>query len=439
MNASKPSASGWSKGTAVLFRFSALYFGLFSLATQIVGSLVLVPGLSFRGFGALWPMRSMTSWIGTALLGIEAPLDFSGAGGETLAFGIQTAWILAAAVVGTLAWTLAARGQSSHAGAHDQGGYAGAHEWFRFFVRLALAGQMFEYGITKIIPNQFEAPALTLLVTPAGDLALNTLLWTTIGSSPGYQMLTGWAELLAGVLLVLPKTVLLGALVCLVDMLHVFALNMEFDIGLKLTTLHLILLAGALIVPDLGRLGRFFVRNEDVAAPFGGPGRTWAGSRTAASVMLFLGVYLVGMQVRANVGFWYSAGGGSPRSALYGIWDVEEMGVSGVERPVALFDYDRRWRRLVFDEPGTMAIQRTDDSFQRFGALIDEGNGTIELSRPASPTWSASLRFTRDMPDRLVLDGTMDGTPIRAVLRRRDEDTFRLLNSHFRWLRPDSG
>lgn len=416
----------WNAGTAVVFRFAVVYLGLFSLATQILGSLVLVPGVGFRGFGALWPMRAITAWIAANVVGIETPLDFSGANGETMAFWIQTAWLLAFAVIVTLGWTLAARGRSD---------YTRAHGWFRLFVRLALAGQLIEYGITKIIPNQFEAPALSVLVTPSADLSLNTLLWTTIGSSPGYQIFTGWAELVAGVLLVIPRTVLLGAVVALADMLHVFALNMAFDIGLKLTTLHLIVLALILIAPDAGRLYRFFVRNREVARPF----RDGGGLRTKA--VMVLGVYLIAMQVWANVNFWYAEGGGAPRSPLYGIWDVEEMAVSGVSRPPVLNDYDRRWRRLIFDDAGTMEIQRTDDSFARFAAVIDESAGTLELTRPASPansSWNASFQFVRDGPERLVIDGSMDGVGVRAVLRRRNEDTFRLLNSHFRWIRPDA-
>ncbi len=38
--------------------------------------------------------------------------------------------------------------------------------------------------------------------------------------------------------------------------------------------------------------------------------------------------------------------------------------------------------------------------------------------------------------DQLTLEGEMDGHRIRARLQRVDFDTFRLLNSGFRWIRP---
>jgi hypothetical protein len=213
---------------------------------------------------------------------------------------------------------------------------------------------------------------------------------------------------------------------------------MAFDIGLKLTTLHLIVLGLVLVAPDARRLVRFFVENREVSRPLR---ESWRGSPAVRTAVIVFGVYLIGMQVWANVNFWYSDGGGAPRSAFYGIWDVEEITVSGVTRPAVLNDYDRRWRRLIFDDAGEMAIQRTDDSLARFAASIDEEAGTLELKRPASPANSSSsalVQYSPDEPGRLLVEGVMDGLPVRAVLRRRNEDTFRLLNSGFRWIRPDA-
>jgi hypothetical protein len=36
----------------------------------------------------------------------------------------------------------------------------------------------------------------------------------------------------------------------------------------------------------------------------------------------------------------------------------------------------------------------------------------------------------------LILEGEMDGYRIRAELQLLERDTFRLLNSGFRWVRP---
>jgi hypothetical protein len=42
----------------------------------------------------------------------------------------------------------------------------------------------------------------------------------------------------------------------------------------------------------------------------------------------------------------------------------------------------------------------------------------------------------RPSPEHLVVEGEMDGQKIRADLRLVEFDTFRVLNSGFRWVRP---
>ncbi len=79
-------------------------------------------------------------------------------------------------------------------------------------------------------------------------------------------MLAGLAEVAAGVLLVVPRTAMLGAWLCLFDMVQVFVLNMAYDFGLKQLSFHLILMAGVLVAPDLPRLADVFLRRKVVGA-----------------------------------------------------------------------------------------------------------------------------------------------------------------------------
>jgi len=134
---------------------------------------------------------------------------------------------------------------------------------------------------------------------------------------------------------------------------------------------------------------------------------------------------------------WFAPGGpGSPRSALYGIWDVAQLSVDGQLRSPLLNDYDRRWRRVIFDAPGVVVFQRTDDSFAHYGASVDIRDHSIALTKGNSRSWKASFRFQRPAEEHLILDGEMDRHTIHVELQRVDFDAFRLLNSGFRWIRP---
>jgi len=101
-----------------------------------------------------------------------------------------------------------------------------------------------------------------------------------------------------------------------------------------------------------------------------------------------------------------------------------------------LNDYDRRWRRVIFDAANSITFQRTDDSFARYQASVDPRLETVVLNRLQSRTWRASFAYDRSTENRLILDGVMDNHRIHAQLERLDLDRFRLLRSDFRWIRP---
>ena len=415
--------------TRIIFRFCAVYLGLFCLATQISGSLFLLPNVSFRGLGTVWPMREITFWIAAHVFQITQPLVYGRNSGETVFFWVQLFWLVILAVLATAVWSALDRRRESD---------VTLHKWLRLFIRFSLAASMFEYGMTKVIPIQFPRPPLNTLITPVGNLSISGLLWTSIGSSPAYEIFTGCAEMLGGALLIVPRTTMLGAMICLAAMTHVFILNMTYDIGLKQVSFHLILLSLFLLAPEFSRLANFFLRNRDTG-PSTQPElfRTIGANRAALAMQIMLGIYLVGMQTYANWSYWYAAGGGSPRSPLYGIWNVDQLSVDGQIRPPILNDYDRRWRRVIFDLPDSVAFQRLDDSFARYGVSIDIYNDRLALTKGNSRKWKSDFTFQRPAPDQLTLDGEMDDHKIQMQLQRVDFDTFRVLNSGFRWVRPD--
>jgi hypothetical protein len=369
----------WPAARLLAFRVGVVYLGLFTLATQLSASLIPNLLFSYRGLGRLWPMRDITQWTAGSIFGVTSALD-EVSGGEPLFFWIQTFWLVIVSVIAVALWSALDRRRHS---------YATWYAWFRLLVRLALAAALFEYGMTKVIPTQFPAPSLTTLVTPVGDLTLSALLWTSVGASQPYEIFTGCVEVLAGVLLLVPRTTMLGALIGLAAATHVFVLNMTYDIGLKLISFHLIVLAGILLAPALPRLIDLFVRNQPAAIP---PeprlARSPRGHRLAVAVPMVFGVYLLGMYAYINWSFWRVAGGGRPTSALHGVWNVEQLSIDGQVRPPQVNDYDRRWRRAIFDGNGTVVFQRTDDSFATYGASIDADRRVLALTKADCGTWA---------------------------------------------------
>ena len=398
-----------------LYRFVVVYLGLFAVASQILTGLLLLPRFSLPPLGTVWPMRDLTSWLGTHVFRVST-LAYQGVSADTPFHWVQLAWIALVSAVAAVVWTVAAGGRET-AGDSDY--------WIRLFFRFALAAQMFYFGMAKVIPTQFPPPPLVTLLKPVGDLSPDDLLWTFMGASVSYQMFTGWAELAAGILLVTPRTAIVGALIAGADMLQVFVLNMSYDVGLKQTSFHLLAISLFLLWPELKRIGQVLVLDRP------------RESRRSLVIQLAFGAYLLAMFTRLAVASWYNPGGpGYEKSVLYGIWDVETMSVDGEVRPPMFNDYDRRWRRVIFDAPELMIVQRLDDSFAHYGASIDPERHTIALRKIQSRLWNASFSYDRRGDDELAIDGEMDGHAIHAQLQRVGMDVFRLTNGTFRWVRP---
>jgi uncharacterized membrane protein YphA (DoxX/SURF4 family) len=397
------------------FRFAVVYLGLFCVASQFLGGLLLFPGGQFPALGTSWPMRDITNWLGTHVFHVQT-LAYAGVSADTPFHWVQLAWLVVLAAIITAIWSVRLKPDATD---------NGVVRWFRLFFRFVLAAQMFYFGMAKVIPTQFPPPSLVTLLKPVGNLSPDDLLWTFIGASTPYQMFTGWAEVVAGLLLVVPKTATIGALIALADMLQVFVLNMSYDVGLKQTSSHLALIALFLLAPEAKRLAGTLV------------GDSRKTSRRSLAIQIAFGLYLLLMFTRLAILSWQNPGGpGAPKSALYGIWDVERLSVDGEFRPPMLNDYDRRWRRVIFDTPDLVVFQRLDDSFAHYGAAIDPDRRQIALRKIQSRQWTSTFSFDRRSADEMSLDGEMDGHVIHAELQRVGMDVFRLTNGGFRWVRP---
>jgi uncharacterized membrane protein YphA (DoxX/SURF4 family) len=415
----------WSPATRVAFRFCFVYFGLYCFFTQISGSLIPVANVDSPELSSLWPMRHIVTWSAAHILRIATPVTYVETGsGDRIFDWVMLFCLLVIATVATVVWSTLDRRREN---------YVTLYKWFRLAIRLCLAGQMFSYGLAKVVPLQMPYPSLVRLLEPFGNFSSMGVLWSSIGASPAYEIFAGSAEMLGGILLVVPRTTTLGALVCLADMIQVFMLNMTYDVPVKLLSFHLILLSLFLVAPDLRRLANLFFLDRP-AGPSTQPTlfATPRANRIALAAQVIFCAVLVGVNVYGSWSIWHQFGGGAPKSALYGIWDVDQLAIDGQIRSPLLIDYGR-WRRVIFDIPIRMSFQRMDGSFARFGASIDINKQTVALTKDDDKDWKSSLTFQRPAPDELILDGAMDGNKVHMKLQLIDSAKFLLVSRGFHW------
>ncbi len=373
-----------------------------------------------------WPLRQITFWTAKHVFGLNRQLIFpnSGSGDKTFDW-VQAFALLMIAAIGTVIWSLADRRREN---------YVSLHKWFRLFIRFALASEMFLYGLDKLIPLQMPFPSLTRLMEPYGNFAPMSVLWYSVGASKFYEIFTGCAETLGGLLLIVPRLTTLGALVCLADMIQVFMLNMTYDVPVKLFSFHLILLSLFLLAPDARRLLNFFFTKRETAPSQDPPlFRKPRANRIAVALQIIFGLYLAGYGLYGSVQAWSQFGGGIPKPELYGIWDVDQMSIDGQRRSPLLGDYDR-WRRMTFDVMNATSFERLDDSWARYGSKIDAKAKTIALTKGSDKNWKASFTYDRPAQDQLILDGTMDSHKIHMNLKLLDRSKLMIISRGFHWI-----
>lgn len=416
----------WGLTVRILFRFCVVYFSLFSLTTQIVTGLFPIPKVDIPDPASLWPVSQTVLWVEAHILRVADPVPWAETGsGDRIFDWALLVCLLIVSALATVTWSILDRKRANS---------STLAKWFLLGIRFALAGQMITYGMDKVIPLQMSYPSLTRLLEPYHNFYPMSVLWSSIGASPGYEVFAGCAELLGGILLIFPQTATYGALVCLTDMIQVFMLNMTYDVPVKILSFHLILFSLLVLSPQFNRLMGFFFLNRPVE-PAGQPALFLSRrkNRIALWAQVAFGIWLLGMNTWSVASDWNVDGGGRPRSPLYGIWNIDELSIDGQIRSPLVTDYDR-WRRTIFDSPESVAFQRMDDSFARFGASINTSASTIALTKGGDKNWTGNLTFQRIAGDQLLLDGAMGGHPVHMRLSLVDSGKFMLVSRGFHWV-----
>nr|WP_187703232.1 DoxX family protein [Nocardia yunnanensis] len=425
----------WHVATRIGFRFATSYFGLFGLVGVIGLTPILLAGLGIdTGWASVHRMlglaRPPIQWTATHLLGLRVTSTQVGSdsGFQWTALFL----VLVIALIATVIWSLLDRRRPC---------YPRLFAWTQVGFRFVLAIAMFYFGMAKAIPTQMPF-VLNRLVEPYGNFSPEGVLWSQVSVSQPYEIALGVAELLAGVLLVIPRTATAGALLCAVDMTQVFLLNMTYDIRLKTVSSQFLLLSLFLLAPHARRL--FTVLCSDRVAPARRPAPLFTSARAnriALVAQLVTGLLLLAVTGVQNWRQWQH-----PAPELYGIYEIDHFSSEGYARDPLLTD-ELRWRRVVVDrpfhvtDPVVLTIQHMDDSFEIYGGSIDPARHLIDLHhRIALGTYAETpvrvrLTYWWPGPGLLVIDADdYAGHRIHAYFKKLDPQAFPLLERGFSWV-----
>ena len=211
--------------------------------------------------------------------------------------------------------------------------------------------------------------------------------------------------------------------------------SFTFDVPVKLFSSNLLLMAIFLAAPDVKRLAGVMVLNRgttprDMRPLFTTVWRRWAATGATA---LFVG-FVMFNDVKQGLGFYrQSLGPNAPRSALWGIWDVEGITRNSVAQPLLLTD-STVLRRVVFGGLNRATFRTVSDSVERYALEVDSVKHEITLTGRFDPKHVRTMSYAKPDSQHLVLSGAVGSDSLVVRLRKLDERRFLLVSRGFNWI-----
>ncbi|MEM7354205.1 MAG: DoxX family membrane protein [Acidobacteriota bacterium] len=378
--------------------------------------------LAFRANPFAPAMHRLAIWAGENVLKMNYDFRADSESGDAMMHYLTVLILFVVAFVGSLVWTLVDREPS-----RDRR----LGRWLFVACRFYLLGVMVAYGLAKIFTLQFVPPSLERLLQTYGTSSPMGLHTTAMGYGKAYAVFGGLAELVGGLLLAYRRTTTLGALILVGVMSNVVVMNFAYDVSVKLFSLHILLFACALLVPDARRLLHVFVFNRPAPAAAHPP---LFGSQRARLVGRAMAASGIGLFLLTNVATGFASekalGRGAAKPPLWGIYDVESFYLDGELRPPLLTDASR-WQNVVFDTLGRLSVRRMDGGFQRYSAVVDgPGKLSIYPQRGTRELWI----YEQPAPGKLLLAGELDRRKISVEAKARALGDIPLIRGGFRWV-----
>jgi hypothetical protein len=380
--------------------------------------------IPFLGY-ALMPFHTVLS---SFVDGVAGPALFGDAynvfnpntgSGDTSYRYTQSCLFLVAALAACLIWTVLERKRTS---------YKTLSVIFDTTLRFYLAATLFDYGFIKVFPLQFPAPGTARLAQSYGESSPMGLLWTFMGSSKLYSLFTGMGEVTAGVLLLFRRTKLLGAALSAFVFLHVFVLNLAYDVPVKLFSLHLLLISIYVAAPIVKKFTGMPAPNDPTLRELVWPKwnskkAKWIIIGIKCLLIFYIGIQpaLASYQRHAEL----TQDVASDKSGLPGIYTVSSFRRNGEAIQTT------GWREVKFSN-NLMEIVYADGVSIQWYCVVLRGSKKIRLASKDLST-SGDFDFTEDGQE-LILTGKLNQDSLVVHTQRSADYTIPLLNREFHWV-----
>lgn len=423
--------ANWSTLNKFLFRFFFIYFIFYATPwTWLDG----IPYFEYVSMGYNWVIDQLVQFGNRSIFKAYKELVPINGSGDTSWAYTQLWLFLLISFLAAIIWSIVDRNKPN---------YRNWNYVLSNVVRYFLAINAFGYGIIKLFALQMSFPSLSQMATPLGELLPMRFSWFFIGYSETYQVFSGAAEVLVGLLLLYRRTVTAGVLMALAVFTNVMVMNLAYDIPVKLFSTHLVVMCLFLAAQEHQRIAAFFLFNQ-----------------TAPVSTLYDRVFHKKWQrilrIIAKLGFvvliiilpfynsyerkqsFYAVTDQKPIQS--GVYDVADYVVNNDTIPAIIGDSARRWSQLIF-QPGNGGSMLSSDTLFRkaygrayFGYFVDTVKQEMEF-RWAGRKSDSLFTLKYSIPDSttVALSGKIRNDSVYIRLKRTNKQ-FRLAEKQFHWL-----
>lgn len=240
---------------------------------------------------------------------------------------------------------------------------------FQNFVRIGavyfLALILLKYGFDKLFKAQFYLPEPNLLYTPLGQLDKDILFWSTMGSSHAYNLFMGFAELVPAILLFFKRTREIGLIISFGVLLNVFAVNLSFDISVKLLAGFLLFLNLFLLLPTFQILWKIFILKTAIPAKnINSSNLDFSGKKLLKSILITLFFLESTFPYLRTLNFNDDT---ASRPYLHGAYEVNKIKLN--EKPLQTSAFP--FKRIFIHRDGYLIFQDQQEEMTDYKLVID--------------------------------------------------------------------
>ncbi len=303
-------------------------------------------------------------------------------------------------------------------------------KWIEFITKIYFSYHMFIYGTHKILPVQFSELTLFELVKPLGEFSPGNLLWAFMGFSVTYQIISGCVEVTAGLLIHIPRFTQLASLLGLIVMSNVLMLNFFYDVTVKSWSFHLLIVALMTFLKQRHFWFTFLTGMPPAKFKQPVPLLKTEKNNVLFSKIIFLCLLLIiGFEFYRMWPRYIKQTTYALTTSFYGLWSLTKEDK---------IQFNLKWKRFIFSEPGYLFIQKDNDTFLRMTILKKEKPDSFqyEVEDYADQKFKSGVNI-KQTDDYLFVSGEIDSQDIDLKLSKEPIPKTVLLSRGFHLINED--